>query len=77
VKTYYMITTNLTFFVNIQEEGKIPFIQSIAETLMTYRGFGCTEYCFDDIDPKKAFNIDLTPYYNDYYDKWYKHLVDK
>ena len=72
MKTYYMITTNLTFFVNIQEEGKIPFIQSIAETLMTYRGFGCTQYNFSDKDPKKAFSINLTAWYNNFYKTFYK-----
>ena len=66
-----MITTNLTFYVNIKE-GETPFIQAIAEMLMCYRGFGCTEYYFDDKDPCKPFKINLTSYYNDYYRKFYK-----
>lgn len=67
-----MITTNLTFFVNIQEEGKIPFIQSIAEMLRTYRGFDSSQYNFTDKDPKKASNINLTAWYNNFYKAFYK-----
>ena len=66
-----MITTNLTFYINIYE-SKTSFIQSVAEILMCYRGFGCTEYYFDDRDPKKAFEIDLTLWYNDFYRKFYR-----
>ena len=69
MKTYYMITTSLTFFINIKE-GK-TFYQEIAEMLMSYRGFGCTEYNFSITAPKKAFEIDLTSYYNNYYKEFY------
>ena len=72
-----MVTTNLTFFVNI-EEGK-TFHQEIAKMLMAYRGFGCTEYNFNDKDPNKAFSIDLTSYYKEQcrWYEWYKDLVQK
>ena len=70
MKTYYMITTNLTFFITIKE-GE-TFYQEIAEMLMAYRGFGCTEYYFSITDPKKAFEINLTAWYNDYYREFYK-----
>ncbi len=66
-----MITTNLTFFIEI-EEGKIPFYQEIAEMLMSYRGFGCTEYNFTTTNPNKAFEINLTAWYNSFYKTFYK-----
>jgi hypothetical protein len=72
MKTYYMITTNLTFFVNIQEEGKIPFIQSIAETLMSHRGFGCDDYVFSSNNKNRYKGIDLTDAYTNYYLEFYK-----
>jgi hypothetical protein len=61
-----MITANLTFFINI-EEGKILFIQSIAEMLMAERGFDSSQYNFSETDSNKAFSIDLTPWYNNFY----------
>lgn len=69
MKTYYMITKSLTFFVNI-EEGK-TFHQDIAKMLIAYRGLGCNQYYFDDINPKRAFSINLTSWYNDYYKEFY------
>jgi hypothetical protein len=65
-----MITTNLTFFINI-EEGKIPFYQELAEQLMTNRGFGSDQYNFSIINEKRSKGINLTQAYISLYLQFY------
>lgn len=70
MKTYYMVTANLTFFINI-EEGKIPFYQELAENLMNNRGFGSDQYNFTMTNKKRSQGIDLTQAYINLYLEFY------
>ena len=69
MKTYYIVTKSLTFYINL--EGK-TFYQELAENLMTDRGFGSTEYIFSLSNSNTSREIDLTPYYNSLYNQYYK-----
>lgn len=70
MKTYYMFTTGLTFYIQIKE-GQ-TFYQEIAETLMSHKGFGCADYNFSTTNCVKSLDIkvDLTSAYNNYYKKF-------
>lgn len=65
-----MFTPGLTFFIEIKE-GQ-TFYQDIAETLMSWRGFGCTEYNFSDTNclGSVGIKINLTESYNSYYNEF-------
>jgi hypothetical protein len=70
MKTYYMFTPGLTFYIQIKE-GQ-TFYQDIAETLMSWRGFGCTEYNFSMTNSNESvsINVNLTESYNSYYNEF-------
>ncbi len=65
-----MFTTALTFYIQIKE-GQ-TFYQDIAETLMSWRGFGCTKYNFSDTNclGSVGISINLTESYNNYYNEF-------
>ena len=71
MKTYY-ISKSLVFSIDILDAAM--FIQDIAESLMLYRGLGCSEFNFNEVRPKVYNVINLTSYYNESLKEYYKYI---